>query len=214
MPPLTYAAREELLHSLTHGIGALLSVVALAWMVLGAASFHGPLHVVAGAVFGVSLVSMYAASTVYHAIPSHRVRAKRALQVVDHCCIYLLIAGTYTPFTLVTLQGAWGWSLFGVVWGLAILGIVFKLTPLPHRPWLSSLGYLAIGWVAVIAFQPLIAALPTAAVVLLVGGGLSYSIGVLFYVWDRLPYNHAIWHLFVLGGSVLHYLAVQLYVIG
>jgi hemolysin III len=213
MPPTTYAAREELLHSLTHGIGAILSLGALVLMVAWAAP-HSPLQVVACAVFGATLVTMYAASTVYHAIPPRRARAKRALQVADHCCIYLLIAGTYTPFTLVTLNGPWGWSLFGVVWGLATVGIVLKLTPLGHRPWLSSLGYLGIGWVAIVALEPLVAALPTAGLVLLVAGGLSYSVGVLFYAWDRLPYNHAVWHLFVLGGSTFHYLAVQLYVIG
>jgi hemolysin III len=213
MPSTTYAAREELLHALTHGFGALLSVVALVAMVVWAAP-HSALQVVACAVFGGALVAMYAASTLYHAVPATRVRTKRALQVADHCCIYLLIAGTYTPFTLVTLNGPWGWSIFGVVWGLAVVGIVLKLAPLGHRPWLSNLGYLAIGWVALVALEPLVAALPVEGLVLLVAGGLTYSLGVAFYAWDRLPYNHAVWHLFVLGGSTLHYLTVQWYVIG
>lgn len=214
MTPTAYDVREELLHALTHGIGAVLSVGALVGMVVWASVTDSPIQVVASAVFGATLVTMYAASTAYHAIPARRVRIKRAFQVADHCCIYLLIAGTYTPFTLVTLQGAWGWSLFGVVWGLAMLGIALKLTPLGHRPWLSSLGYLGIGWVALVALQPLVAALPIPALVLLVAGGLSYTVGVAFYAWERLPYNHTVWHLFVLGGSTLHYLAVQLYVIG
>ncbi|MFW6049926.1 MAG: PAQR family membrane homeostasis protein TrhA [Myxococcota bacterium] len=213
MPPNAYPLREEVLHAVTHGVGALLAVAALVTMVTWAAAAGAPVQVVATAIFGTSLVAMYGASTVYHAVPARHARTKRALQVADHCCIYLLIAGTYTPFTLISLQGAWGWSLFGVVWGLALLGIVFKLTPLPHHPWLSSLGYLGIGWIAVVAMGPLMDALPATGLGLVVAGGLAYTIGVLFYVRDHRPYHHTIWHLFVLAGSTCHYLAVQLYVL-
>lgn len=209
----TFSAREEWLHSLTHGAGALLSIAALTGMVVLAASSGDPLRVVAAAVFGGALVLMYTTSTVYHAVPARLARAKQILQLLDHCCIYLLIAGTYTPFTLITLQGPWGWSLFGVVWSLAMLGVALKLIRHRERPWLSNLAYLATGWVVVIALEPLVATLPAAGLWLLVAGGLAYSFGVVFYAWESLPYNHIVWHLFVLAGSTCHYLAVQLYVI-
>jgi len=163
------------------------------------------------AIFVLSLLALYAASTLYHAIPDSR--AKRVLRIVDHSAIYLLIAGSYTPFTLGLLRGALGWSLLGIVWGLATTGILFKLVFGVRYPHLSTLFYLGMGWLAVVALRPLASALPGPGLALLLAGGLCYTGGVLFYVWDRPRYHHAVWHLFVLGGSTCHYLAVLWYVV-
>jgi hemolysin III len=185
-----HAAGEELANSLTHGLGLLLALVG----------------VVGCAVFGVSLVLLYTSSTLYHSV---RVpRAKRLLRVLDHSAIFLLIAGTYTPFTLVALRGPWGWWLFGVVWSLAAAGITLRLV-LRRRPTALFLSlYLAMGWCAVVAARPLFTAVGSTGAALLVAGGLAYSLGVPFYVWRRLPYHHAVWHIFVLAGSAFHYAAV------
>ena len=161
-------------------------------------------------VFGATLVVLYATSTLYHAVPHPR--AKGVLRTLDHSAIFLLIAGTYTPFTLVSLRGPWGWSLFGVVWGLAVAGIALRLA-LPRRPTALFVAlYLAMGWCVVIAAKPLVAAVPPAGIALLAAGGLAYSGGVAFYLWRRLPYHHAVWHAFVLAGSAFHYAAVLRYV--
>lgn len=213
MEAFRYRAREEIAHAVTHGVGALLAIAALSLLVTYAAIAGGAARVVSAAVFGAALVATYTASTVYHAIPAAWDRAKRALRRLDHCMIYLLIAGTYTPFTLVTLEGAWGWSLFGVVWGLALLGVVAKLTPLARYEKLSLASYLATGWLVVVALRPLVEALPAGALALVVLGGVAYTLGTIFYAWERLPYHHAIWHLFVLAGSTLHFFAVLLYVV-
>jgi len=159
-------------------------------------------------VFGVALVLLYSTSTLYHALT--HARAKQVLRVLDHSAIFLLIAGTYTPFTLVSLRGAWGWSLFGVVWGLAVLGVTLRLT-LRRRPTaLFLVIYLAMGWCALVALRPLIQALPASGLALLVTGGVAYSAGVAFYLWQRLRFHHAIWHGFVMLGSVFHYFAILL----
>ncbi len=197
---------EELANTLTHGVGAVLSVAGLAVLAL-VASRRGPAAVLVGCVvFGAALVVLYTASTLYHAV-SHP-RAKGVLRAVDHSAIFLLIAGTYTPFTLVSLRGPWGWSLFAVVWSLAVAGIALRLA-LRRRPTALFVAlYLAMGWCVVVALRPLVAAVPPAGVALLVAGGLAYSVGVVFYLWRSLPYHHAIWHAFVLAGSGLHYAAV------
>jgi hemolysin III len=197
---------EELANTLTHGVGAVLSAVGLAVLAL-VASRRGPAAVLVGCVvFGAALVVLYTASTLYHAV-SHP-RAKGVLRAVDHSAIFLLIAGTYTPFTLVSLRGPWGWSLFAVVWSLAVAGIALRLA-LRRRPTALFVAlYLAMGWCVVVALRPLVAAVPPAGVALLVAGGLAYSVGVVFYLWRSLPYHHAIWHAFVLAGSGLHYAAV------
>jgi len=205
-----YKHGEEVANSITHGIGALASVAGLVVLVVSAAGSGDVRRIVASAVCGGPLVLLFLTSTVYHAIPVPR--AKEWLRLLDHAAIFLLIAGTYTPFTLVSLGGAWGWSLFGVVWGIAILGIVGQSTILLRIPRLELALYLGLGWVVVIALRPLIAALPPGGLVLLVGGGLSYTAGVVFFVWRRLPYHHAVWHLFVLVGAVFHFFAVLLYV--
>jgi len=207
----SYSPAEEVANSITHGIGVLLSCGGLVVLVVFA-SLHGTSwHVTASAIFGASLVWSYTASTLYHGIPS--ANAKRILKVIDHAAIYLLIAGTYTPFTLISLRGPWGWSLFGTIWGLALLGVVLKITMLGKLARISTLVYLAMGWIVLIAIKPLLAVVAPGGMMLLLFGGLAYSIGVIFYVWKKLPYNHAVWHLFVLAGSLFHFFAVLFYVI-
>jgi hemolysin III len=201
---------EEIANSVTHGIGTLLAIGGVAVLVTFAALRGSAWHVVACGVFGATLILLYVASTLYHAIPLPG--AKRVFRALDHAGILFLIAGTYTPFTLVTLRGPWGWSLFGVVWGLALLGLVLQLT-MPRRTVLAVGLYLLMGWAVVIAVRPLLATLPTGGLVLLVAGGLSYTVGVGFYAWRSLRYHHAFWHGFVLLGSAAHFFAVLLYVI-
>lgn len=207
----SYTLGEEIANSLTHGVGALLSIGGLIWLVTLAVLRGDTWHIVACSIYGAAMVLLYTASTLYHAIPAER--AKRVLRVFDHAAIYLLIAGTYTPFTLVSLRGPWGWSLFGVVWGLAVTGIILEIATARRWPAISIALYIAMGWVVVVATGPLIAALPPLGLGLLVAGGLAYTGGIGFYAWKRLPYGHTIWHLFVLAGTVLHFFAVLVSVI-
>ena len=197
---------EELANTLTHGVGLILSITGFVILIVLVAMRGSAWHIVGCAVYGATLVCLYAASTLYHGIPSSR--WKRALKIFDHSAIYLLIAGTYTPFLLVNLRGAWGWSLFGVVWGLALAGILFKLWFVDHFQILSTTVYLLMGWLAIIAVRPLILLVPASGLVWLAAGGLLYTAGVVFFAWKRIPYNHVIWHLFVLAGSTCHYFAV------
>jgi len=207
----TYSIVEEWANSLTHGIGALLSVAGLAVLVAFASVQGDPWKIVSTAIFGATLFMLYSASTLYHAIQHPKARA--ALRLFDHISILFLIAGTYTPFTLVTLNGPWGWSLFGVVWGLTVLGTIVHLTQLRRYHWVMVGLYLVMGWSVLVAFAPLKDALPASGLGMLVAGGLSYSLGVVFYAWHRMPFNHAIWHLFVLAGSTLHFFTVLFYVV-
>lgn len=206
-----YTLGEEIAHALTHGLGVVLAIVGLTVMVARATLYGNTWHIAGAAIFGTTLVLMYAASTLYHSIPLPR--AKRVLRIIDHSTIYFLIAGTYTPFTLVTLHGVWGWSLFGVTWGLALGGVVFKIFATGRFEKLSLAIYLAMGWCIVVAIKPLWRSLEPGGLVLMALGGLAYTGGVAFYVWERLRYHHAIWHAFVLTGSVLQYFAVLFYVI-
>ena len=195
---------------MTHAAGVLFSVAALVTM-LGLAGGE-PLKIVSAVVFGVSLVLLYTSSTLYHFFTSARWKAH--FQGLDHACIYLLIAGSYTPITLITLRGATGWWLFGTVWALAIVGVLIKTLRQGKKDhWISTTLYLAMGWLILVAFGPLVRGLPMAGVWWLVAGGFTYSFGIVFYAWKRLPFNHAIWHLFVLGGSACHVLAVVRYVL-
>ncbi|MGJ8644307.1 MAG: PAQR family membrane homeostasis protein TrhA [Luteolibacter sp.] len=201
--------REEVASMVTHAVGMAFSVGALVTMLILAAG--DSLKMVSAAVFGLALIVLYSSSTLYHISTSHRWKAR--FQTLDHICIYLLIAGSYTPFTLITLRGAWGWSIFGAVWGMAVAGIFMKtLWKGKKDHWFSTALYLLMGWLIVFAIVPLWRELPTAGMGWLVAGGLAYTLGVIFFVWNRLPYNHAIWHLFVLSGSVCHVLAVSLFV--
>ena len=206
-PPLG----EEIANSVLHGVGAALAVAALATLVTLAALRGDARHIVGCAVFGGALVAMFASSTLYHAI-THR-GAKGVLRVMDHSAIYLAIAGTYTPFLLVSLPGAWGRSLLAVVWAAALAGIVLTSTVGRRLGSLRVAIYIAMGWVGVVAFRPLLASLGAGGVSLVVGGGIVYTVGTVIYAWRGLPYHHAIWHVFVLGGSALHVLAVWWYVI-
>ena len=206
-----YSPREEIVHSAIHGVGILLSIAGLIALIVVARRTGDPWHVLACAVYGATLILLYLASTLYHCIPSPRV--KPTLRVLDHSAIYLLIAGTYTPFTLISLRGPWGWTLFGLVWGMALLGIVLKVAAIGRFRWLSMVLYLAMGWLVLVALEPLRLAVAHEGVVLLFLGGISYTVGTLFYGWRRLPYHHAVWHAFVLAGSVLHFFAVFLHVI-
>lgn len=202
---------EEMANSATHGIGMILATGGLGVMAVLAAIRGDALHITSAAVFGATLIILYTISTLYHSI--HRPKAKAFLQVFDHAAIFLLIAGTYTPFTLVSLRGSWGWSLFGVVWGLAIIGILLEVFLSRKWRFLSIILYVAMGWLVIVAINPLLAAISSGGFILLLAGGLFYTIGILFYVWSSLPYHHAIWHIFVLTGSVLHYFSVLFYVI-
>lgn len=206
-----YSFGEELANTLTHGIGALLSIAALVLMVVFSAMYGDAWHITSVSIYGATLILLYSASALYHGIPMPRV--KNILQKIDHASIYLLIAGTYTPFTLVSLRGSWGWTLFGLVWGIALLGIVIELMSRTRRHKLSLALYLGMGWIVIIAIQPMLNSVGIGGLVLLLLGGLSYSLGVIFYVRDTLAYNHAIWHVFVMLGSGLHFFSIFFYVI-
>jgi hemolysin III len=209
-PPPPASPGEEIANSVTHGIGAALSIVALVVLVVAAALRGAAIHVVSCAVFGAALVLLYLSSTLYHALT--HASAKRLFRIFDHAAIYLLIAGTYTPFTLVTLGGAWGWSLFAVVWTLALAGAVLKCFFTGRFHALSTTVYVLMGWLAVVALRPLLHAIPPAGFFWILAGGLFYTCGVVFFA-SRRKFFHAVWHLFVLAGSACHVLAVYLYVI-
>lgn len=203
--------RQELANTLTHGLGVVLAVGGGAVLITLAAVFAGSREIVSVSVFVASLIFLYTASTLFHAARDARLKSR--LKIVDHCAIFLLIAGTYTPFTIAALRGGWGWSLFGVIWGLAIAGIVFKLFFTGRFKALSTATYIGMGWLVVIAFVPLMKVVTPAALIWLVAGGLCYTGGTVFYHLPRLPYSHAVWHVFVLVGSVCHYAAVTAQVI-
>jgi len=196
---------EEIANSIIHGLGALGSVVALPFLIVAALP-GGPPSVVGSAVFGASLVLLYVTSTLYHALA--RNRAKKVFRVIDHSAIFVLIAGTYTPFTLGVLRGVWGWSLFGVVWALGVAGIALTASLGLRFPKASTAVYIAMGWLIVVAIRPLTTHLPPAGLAWLVAGGLAYTGGAVFYAWQRLRWQHVIWHLFVLAGSACHVVAV------
>ncbi|MDE1179545.1 hemolysin III family protein [Paraburkholderia sp.] len=201
----------ERFNSITHLVGAVLSVVGLAVLVTMGALERDAYKVVSFAVYGAMLCVLYAISTLYHSVRSPRV--KSILQKCDHSAIYLLIAGSYTPFTLVTLRGPWGWSLFGVSWGLAVLGIVQELTLGRRTRSVSMVLYVLMGWLALVAVRPLVAALPAAGTAWLVAGGVIYSAGIYFFINDeRIRHGHGIWHLFVLAGSLCQFVSVARYV--
>lgn len=200
---------EEIANSVTHGIGAGLSVAALVVLVVFAAKQGDAWDVVSFSIYGASMILLYLASTLYHAFQSEKL--KRFFKLLDHSSIYLLIAGTYTPILLLSMRGPWGWSLFGVIWGLALLGIGFKILFLGRFKGVSVTIYLVMGWLIVIAFKPMLAMVPPGMITWLFVGGISYTLGVVFYVWRRIPYHHSVWHLFVLGGSAAHFIGILKY---
>ena len=202
---------EEVAHSVTHGIGLLAAVAGLVVLVILAAATRDPWRITSCAIYASTLVLLYAASTLYHALSA--TRARDLLKLLDHSAIFLLIAGTYTPFALVSLRGPWGWTLLGIVWSLAVAGVAAKIVYGARWPVMSTVLYLAMGWTVVIAVNPLLTHVPPGGIAWLVAGGLAYTGGVVFYAWTRLRYSHAIWHLFVLAGSICHYIAVVFYVV-
>jgi len=206
-----YSVKEEIAHSVTHGIGALLSVIGLVTLVFYSSMYGDGWHIVSSSIYGLTLITLYTSSTLYHAITIPDI--KKFLQKLDHAAIFLLIAGTYTPFTLVNLRGGWGWTLFGIVWSIAIAGMIMELIVEQRYKRLSLGLYLGLGWIVMIAIGPMIANVETGGLILLLVGGLFYSLGVIFYVWKTLVYHHAVWHLFVLAGSASHFFAVFYYVI-
>lgn len=200
--------REEIANSLTHAFGIVLAVAGLALLIFYSAGSRDVWRIVSCSIYGTSLILLYTASTLYHSFQSPRL--KRWFRILDHACIYLLIAGTYTPFTLVTLRGPWGWSLFAVIWLLAMCGLIFKLLYVDRFPVVSLTVYLLMGWLAVIAIKPIVTHIPSVGLIWLIAGGLLYTVGVVFYVSEkRIRYSHAIWHVFVLGGSICHFIAVM-----
>lgn len=207
-----YTTGEEIANAVTHGVAALMSIAGLAILVGFAVAYSGsPTVITAVSVFGASMIFLYVASTLYHAIRNPK--AKQILQRLDHSMIYVLIAGSYTPFCLVTLEGVTGIALCIAVWAIAIAGIALQGLLIQKSKWLNSLLYLAMGWLVILVIEPLIENLPQDGLWLLTGGGLAYSLGVIFYIWKSLPYSHAIWHVFVFAGTLLQFLAVLLYVI-
>jgi len=211
IPVSNYSYREELANSITHGIGIVFAIGALVIMDVFAALFGDAWHIVSCTIFGATLIILYTASTLYHSIPIPK--TKMLLRLIDHSAIFLLIAGTYTPFTLVNLRGPWGWSIFGTVWGIALLGVIFQVFLLRRWPLFSVGLYVGMGLIILVAIKPLGATLSPSGLKLLVAGGLAYIVGLIFYGWKRLPYSHAVWHLFVLAGSALHFFSVLFYVI-
>lgn len=206
-----FSGKEEIAHAITHGLGALGSVAGLAILTTLAASRGGAKLMVGVSVFGASMVILYTASTLYHAL-THK-RAKDIFELMDHGAIYLLIAGTFTPFALSVLGGGWGWSSLGSIWTLAILGIIYEVVFRRPWKWLSLTFYIGLGWLMTIVIKPLSAAMPSDGVWLIVAGGLAYTLGAVFYAWRAFPYHHAVWHMFVMAGTGFHYACVLLYVI-
>ena len=206
-----YSLNEEIAHSVTHGIGVLLSVIGLAMLVVYSSQYGDVWHVVSSSIYGATLIALYTSSTLYHAVTLPDL--KKFLQKLDHAAIFLLIAGTYTPFTLVNLRGGWGWTLFGLVWSIAIAGMVMELIVKKRYKRISISLYLGLGWLVMIAIEPMMSNVEMGGLILLLIGGLFYSLGVIFYVWKTLVYHHAIWHLFVLAGSACHFFAIFYYVI-
>ncbi len=207
-----YSPREEIANAVTHGFATIASIAGLVLLIVFALKFSGDTVLVTSVtIFGASMILLYLASTLYHAISHPQV--KQVLQLLDHAMIFVLIAGSYTPFCLVTLEGIVGYVLCAAVWAIAIIGVTMQSLLLKKSDWISCALYLTMGWLVVFAIEPLIMSLPLGGLILLAAGGVAYSLGVIFYLCERIPYNHAIWHVFVFAGTVLQFLAVLLYVI-
>ena len=201
---------DEWANYLTHGLGILLSFIGCFFLILPSLESDNPLKPVCFVIYGLSLVLLYSASTIYHALKHPKL--KKIFRTIDHCAIYLLIAGSYTPFTMIPLKGAWGWFLFGTIWGLAALGITFKIFFIHRFKIFSTLVYIAMGWLVLVAIEPLMNSYPYEGILWLVSGGLFYTLGVIFFAMDKNKFYHAIWHLFVMGGSMCHYFAILFYI--
>ena len=206
-----YSPIEEKINTISHAVGFILCIVALVLLVMHATQNGDVWHIVSFSVFGASLIILYAASTFYHSAKKSELRNR--LNIIDHASIYVLIAGTYTPFTLVTLKGTIGWVIFGISWGLALTGIILKLFFTGKYNLMSTIMYVLMGWVIVFAIKPLINNLPLAGLLWLVAGGISYTIGAILYGIKKIKFNHAIFHMFVLTGSICHFMSVYFYVL-
>jgi hemolysin III len=205
----TQSLGEEIANSVSHGVGLLAALAAAPVLVLSAVQHDGAARIAGASVFAATMVLLYLTSTLYHALPGNR--AKRVFQVLDHAAIFLMIAGTYTPFTLGMLRGTWGWTLFGLVWGLALAGVVLTVVGGVRYPKLTTGLYLAMGWLILIAVKPLWLRMPSEGLFWLLAGGIAYTAGVAFYAAKRVRYSHFIWHLFVIAGTACHFIAVLRY---
>ena len=208
---MEYSVVEEVVHAITHGIGVVLSIVGLSWMLYVSINVADPWRIVASSIYGATLIALFLASTLYHSMFASRHR--EIFKLLDHCAIYLLIAGTYTPFLLVAMRSHTGWWIFGTVWALATAGIVKKLWFRHRFPKVALASYLAMGWLIVVAAPQMAAAIGPNGMAWLVAGGVAYTAGAIFYVVDRIPFNHAIWHVFVLVGGICHFFGVALHVL-
>lgn len=206
-----YSTGEEIANSITHGLGLLLAIGGLGVLTAFAALKGNGWHVTSCSIYSAALILLFSASTLYHSFPFPRV--KRLFRIFDHSAIFIMIAGTYTPFTLVNLRGPWGWTLFGVVWGVAVLGILLETLAMDRWPRLSLALYVVMGWAVVAAIKPMLQSVAPGGLILMLAGGLAYTVGIIFYAWKKMPYHHAVWHLFVLAGSILHFFAILFYVI-
>lgn len=204
-----YSLKEEIFSSVSHGLGALLSIAALVVLVVFASLKGDVWRIVSFSIYGFTLFFLYLSSTLYHSIVYEK--AKRVFRVFDHAAIYLLIAGSYTPISLVAMRGTWGWVIFSVIWSLALLGIILNIVSLEKTRIYSTILYVLMGWLIVAAAKPMLSMIPQGLFPWLLVGGLIYTFGIVFYAWKKIPFNHGIWHLFVLGGSVVHYLGFLFY---
>lgn len=202
---------EEIFNSITHGTGVLLSIAGLVLLVTFASMQGDAWKIVSFSIYGFSLILLYMISTMYHLIRSNRL--KKVFQILDHSSIYLLIAGTYTPLLLVGLKGTLGWTLFGIIWGLAVTGIILKFYFINRSELLTSVVYILMGWIIIFALKPLIISISFSGFIWLLAGGISYTAGVLFFLWDSLQFQHPIWHLFVMGGSICHFFSIYYHVL-
>ncbi|MGE1165606.1 hemolysin III family protein [Peribacillus simplex] len=206
-----YTKKEEMVNAITHGVGVLLSIVALVFLIIFSVQKGSPWHVVISVIYGASMLLLYVSSTLVHSFPEGK--TKDIFEIFDHSAIYIFIAGTYTPIMVLVIQGSLGWTLLGIIWGVAIIGVVFKAFYVKRFLFLSTLLYIAMGWMIVIVWGPLTAAMPSEGIQLLIAGGLLYTFGAIFYVWRGFPFHHAVWHVFVLGGSATHFFAVLFYIL-
>ncbi len=206
-----YTLDEEIANAITHGVGALMAIAGLVLLIVFSSIYGNPWYIISLTIYGGSLVILYTMSTIYHALPNGKV--KNVFEILDHSSIYLLIAGTYTPFELITLRDSVGWILFGITWGIAVVGILFKIFFVKRFVILSTVVYIIMGWMIVFAIKPLLERLPIGGIVFLLLGGILYTVGTIFYIRRKMKYHHAIWHLFVLGGSAMHFFAILFYVL-
>lgn len=206
-----YTLGEELFNSISHGVGVLLSIAALVLLIVFGAKSGGGYNLAAGIVYGISLIILYTMSMVYHIV--HGKRGKAVMRIFDHCSIFVLIAGTYTPYLLVTLNKTLGWVMFGIIWGMAVIGIILNSIDLEKFKVFSLICYVVMGWAIIFTIKPIIAAIPFMGILLLILGGVIYTVGIIFYVLKKYKYMHSVWHLFVLGGSICHYMSILLYVV-